>query len=117
VIAEAPQFFEEHFVVNYCPLAFIEESGLNRTPHKLPKAEVAELFAACARHFRPVIDVLESAGVIGVGGFAMKRAQEIPGSDRVKIGAIPHPSPANPAANRNWAEAATEALRKLQVWK
>ena len=113
---EAPQFFKEHFVVNYCPLAFMEESGLNRTPDKLPKTEVAQLFAACDRHFKRVIEVLKPEWVIGVGGFAMKRAQEILGPDSAKIGTIPHPSPANPAANRNWAESATEALRKLQVW-
>jgi len=46
----------------------------------------------------------------------MKRAQEILGDGGPKIGTIPHPSPANPAANRNWAEAATNALRDLKVW-
>jgi single-strand selective monofunctional uracil DNA glycosylase len=113
----APKFFEEHFVVNYCPLAFMEESGLNRTPDKLPKTEVSQLFAACDRHFERVVEVLKPEWVIGVGGFAMKRAQEILGHSGPKIGTIPHPSPANPAANRNWAEAATAALRGLKVWK
>lgn len=114
---EAPNFFKEHFVVNYCPLAFMEASGLNRTPDKLPKGEVEKLFAACDRHFSRVVEVLKPKWVIGVGGFAMKRAQQILGGDGPKIGTIPHPSPANPAANRNWAEAATKALQKLQVWK
>ena len=112
-----PAFFAEHFVVNYCPLAFMEESGLNRTPDKLPKAEVEKLFAACDRHLARVVEVLKPEWVVGVGGFAMKRAQEALGSGGPKIGTIPHPSPANPAANRNWAEMATEALRKLGVWK
>lgn len=114
---QAPNFFREHFVVNYCPLAFMEESGLNRTPDKLPKTEVAQLFAACDRHFRRVVEVLQPQWVIGVGGFAMKRAQESLGTAATNIGTIPHPSPANPAANRNWAEAATAALRGLGVWK
>ena len=114
---EAPNFFAEHFVVNYCPLAFMEESGLNRTPDKLPKAEVEKLFAACDRHLGRVVDALNPEWVVGVGGFAMKRAQEALGSGAPKIGTIPHPSPANPAANRNWAGMATEALRKLGVWK
>ena len=30
------RFFSEHFVANYCPLVFMEESGRNRTPDKLP---------------------------------------------------------------------------------
>lgn len=112
----ASNFFQEHFVVNYCPLAFMEESGLNRTPDKLPKAEAAQLFAACDRHFKRVVEIVQPEWVIGVGGFAMKRAQEILGPDGAKIGTIPHPSPANPTANRNWAEATTKALRELRVW-
>jgi single-strand selective monofunctional uracil DNA glycosylase len=114
---EAPNFFAEHFVVNYCPLAFMEESGLNRTPDKLPKAEVEALFAACDRHLTRVVQVLKPEWVIGVGGFAMKRAEQALGSGGAKIGAVPHPSPANPAANRNWADMATAALRKLGIWK
>lgn len=114
---EAPNFFAEHFVVNYCPLAFMEESGLNRTPDKLPRAEVEKLFAACDRHLRRAVEVLKPEWVIGVGGFAMKRAEEALGSAGPRIGTIPHPSPANPAANRNWAEMATEALRKFGVWR
>ena len=37
----ADAFFERHYVANYCPLAFMEESGRNRTPDKLPAAERA----------------------------------------------------------------------------
>ncbi|PIE76850.1 single-stranded DNA-binding protein, partial [bacterium DOLJORAL78_65_58] len=37
----AEGFFAEHFVVNYCPLVFMEESARNRTPDKLPAAETA----------------------------------------------------------------------------
>jgi len=113
----APNFFQEHFVVNYCPLAFMEQGGRNRTPDKLPKTEVARLFAVCDRHFQRVVEVLKPEWIIGVGGFAMKRAQETLSSAGPQIGTIPHPSPANPAANRNWAEAATAALRKLKIWK
>jgi single-strand selective monofunctional uracil DNA glycosylase len=35
----AEKFFEKHLVVNYCPLAFVEASGRNRTPDKLPSVE------------------------------------------------------------------------------
>ena len=33
------KFFSRFFVANYCPLSFMEESGRNRTPDKLPKIE------------------------------------------------------------------------------
>jgi len=36
-------FFQDHFVDNYCPLVFMEESGRNRTPDKLPAEERAGL--------------------------------------------------------------------------
>ncbi len=35
---QAEQFFQRFFVVNYCPLVFMEEGGRNRTPDKLPPA-------------------------------------------------------------------------------
>ncbi|HSI04107.1 MAG TPA: single-stranded DNA-binding protein, partial [Myxococcota bacterium] len=42
-------FFARYFVVNYCPLVFMEESGKNFTPDKLPAREAAALYAVCDR--------------------------------------------------------------------
>jgi len=42
----AEAFFTEHFVANYCPLAFFDH-GRNLTPDKLPASESAPLYAAC----------------------------------------------------------------------
>ncbi|MDQ6940742.1 MAG: single-stranded DNA-binding protein, partial [Verrucomicrobiota bacterium] len=110
------KFFAEHFVVNYCPLAFLEESGCNRTPDKLPPNERLKLFAVCDQHLREVIAVLEPDWLIGVGDFAMKRAQQIFPEKKPKIARILHPSPASPAANRNWSELVTRELQRLGVW-
>jgi len=107
-------FFEEHFVANYCPLAFLEEGGRNVTPDKLTSSERRELFAHCDAHLRAAVRILEPEWVIGVGAFARKRADEA--LDGVKIGVILHPSPASPAANRGWAARATEQLVELGVW-
>jgi single-strand selective monofunctional uracil DNA glycosylase len=113
----AKTFFSEHLVVNYCPLAFLEESGRNRTPDKLPAAERASLFAACDEHLRQTVKILRPEWVIGVGDFAMKRAAEVLPHGTIRIGRILHPSPASPAANRNWAGLATAQLQALGVWK
>ena len=43
----AERFFERVFVTNWCPLVFMDESGRNRTPDKLPAGERAPLFRAC----------------------------------------------------------------------
>lgn len=66
-------FFERFFVANYCPLAFLEESGRNRTPDKLSAAEKEELFATCDEAVRATIAVLRPRYAIGIGGFAAGR--------------------------------------------
>ena len=110
----AEAFFAGHFVANWCPLAFFDH-GRNLTPDKLPAAEIGELNAACDAHLAAVVDALEPEWVVGVGGFAEARARLAFG-DAVRIGRILHPSPASPAANRGWAEAATRQLIELGVW-
>lgn len=113
----APQaFFAEHFVSNYCPLAFFED-GRNLTPDKLSAAEARPLLAACDAHLRTVIATLQPEWVIGIGNWAEKRAMEALGdAPGLNFGRILHPSPASPAANRGWAEAATAQLVGLGVW-
>jgi len=113
----ADAFFREHIVMNYCPLAFIEASGRNRTPDKLPPREREKLFAACDEHLREVVRILEPEWLIGVGDFAAKRARELFIGPPPRIGQVLHPSPASPASNDNWAGKATQQLRKLGIWE
>jgi single-strand selective monofunctional uracil DNA glycosylase len=103
-------FFEHFFVVNYCPLAFMEESGANRTPDKLPKSEQASLFGACDEALRRIVKELSPSFVIGVGGFATARAKNALAGFRGTIATISHPSPASPKANRGWAELVQKEL-------
>jgi single-strand selective monofunctional uracil DNA glycosylase len=112
----AEKFFADHFVVNYCPLAFIEESGRNLTPDKFPTAETSRLYGACDEHLREVITALQPEWLIGVGDFAEKRARLALEGTTVRFGRVLHPSPASPAANRDWAGAATKQLQALEVW-
>ncbi|MDF1553002.1 MAG: hypothetical protein P1P84_08070, partial [Deferrisomatales bacterium] len=95
-------FFGRFFVANYCPLVFMEESGRNRTPDKLPLAERTLLFAACDAALRRTVETLQPRWVLGVGKFAEDRARAALGGYRGVIGRITHPSPANPRANRGW---------------
>lgn len=115
------KFFQKHFVVNYCPLCFMEASGRNYTPDKLAKSEREPLEAACDIHLLAVLDALQPAYVIGVGKFAEKVAKRVIKqgylSKPPRVGTILHPSPASPAANRGWAEQATKQLIELGIWK
>ncbi|WP_301101225.1 uracil-DNA glycosylase family protein [Propionivibrio sp.] len=113
--ASADDFFAEHFVANYCPLAFFD-GGRNLTPDKLSAAETMPLYAACDQHLRALMTALEPQWVIGVGGFAEARAAQALDGMGVRISKVLHPSPASPAANRGWAEAATRQMTELGIW-
>ena len=110
------RFFAEHIVMNYCPLAFLESGGRNRTPDKLTVSEREALFAACDRHLRAIVAALQPEWLIGIGEFAVKRAADVFSSSPMKLGRILHPSPASPAANRNWKGLAARQLEELGVW-
>jgi len=104
------RFFARFFVANFCPLVFMESSGRNRTPDKLPRAECAALFDACNEALRHTVERMRPEYVVGVGRFAANRAAAALKDMRVKLGVVPHPSPASPAANRGWAAQMTRAL-------
>jgi single-strand selective monofunctional uracil DNA glycosylase len=112
----ADKFFAEHFVANYCPLAFFEGKR-NVTPDKLPSAEQAPLLAACDEHLRTLAKALKPEWMIGIGAWSELRAREACKGLDLKFGRVLHPSPASPAANRGWSEAATKQLEALGVWR
>ena len=109
-------FFTEHFVANYCPLAFFA-SGRNITPDKLLKTEAEPVLAACDAHLKTLVEVMRPEWVLGVGAWAQKRIELALGPQCPrKIGRILHPSPASPLANRGWASQAESELKALGVW-
>jgi single-strand selective monofunctional uracil DNA glycosylase len=107
----ADAFFERFFVWNHCPLAFMEDSGRNRTPDRLPAWEREPLYAPCDEALRGVVAALGPRIVIGVGTFAEERARAA--LTGVIVSRLPHPSPASPAANRGWDALADAALAEL----
>ena len=110
---EPEAFFRDHYIANYCPLVFMEASGKNRTPDKLPAAEREALYAACDDHLHRLVDILEPEWIVGIGAFAENRAREVLADRDVAIGRVLHPSPASPRANKNWAGEAAKELRTL----
>ena len=109
------QFFSRFFVLNYCPLLFLESTGRNRTPDKLSADERAALLPACDRALCDAVEILSPTLVVGVGAWAAKRARTALGAGGTAIGSILHPSPASPKANRGWAPQAESDLRGLGV--
>ena len=111
----ARRFSRAFLVSNYCPLVFMEASGKNRTPDKLPTREREPLFEACDEALRRLVAWCEPRRVIGIGAFAAERARAALGDAGPPIGTILHPSPASPAANRGWARQAERQLLDLGV--
>lgn len=113
----ADDFFAEHFVLNYCPLAFFDKAR-NVTPDKLSKAESTPLYAACNAHLNACVDALQPDWVVGIGKFAETQAKTALGSANptLNIGTVLHPSPASPMANRGWTAQASAQLIALGIW-
>ncbi|MBI3835041.1 MAG: single-stranded DNA-binding protein [Planctomycetes bacterium] len=108
-------FFERFFVVNYCPLLFLEHTGRNLTPDKLPTAQREPLIELCGRALRKTVETMQPKFVIGVGRFAEARCRiALQGLD-VAIGQILHPSPASPHANLDWEKKIIAQLRDLGI--
>ena len=109
------RFFDRFFIANFCPLAFMEESGRNRTPDKLPIEERNPLIAACDQALMQTVEYLSPAYVIGISVFAATRINQIlKGSGRI-TGRITHPSPANPLANKGWSRLVRFEIEKLGI--
>lgn len=102
------QFFDSFFVWNYCPLLFLARNR-NLTPEGLSHSEVNALGTACDGALERVIDTLRPVVVVGIGRYAEQRVRGL-AADRFPVAYLPHPSPANPAANRRWTELAERAL-------
>ncbi len=111
----ADAFFSHFWVYNYCPLAFLEETGRNRTPDKLPRHERDPLFSACDQALSAIVRLLGVDWVLGIGKFAEQRAQTALADEDIRIECLPHPSPANPAANAGWDNLVRAKLNRLMT--
>ena len=107
------EFFSSFFVWNYCPLAFLIDSGANLTPDKLSVDERAALYKVCDRALLDLVRLIDPRMVIGVGKFAEARARIALAGLEAPIGTILHPSPASPLANKGWASQAEAQLKEL----
>lgn len=117
---DAHDFFDDAYVVNFCPLVWMTESGKNITPDKLPKAEMKPVYKICNAHIQTVIEYYQPKIIVGVGAFAEQQVLKLKNlyfDDKdFKVGRMLHPSPASPIANKFWPERAIEELVAMGVW-
>lgn len=110
----ADHFSKDHFIANFCPLVWMKDTGANLTPDKLPRDCMEPVEEACRDHLARLIEILQPEKLIGVGAFAEKQLASVK-SDHHILGKILHPSPASPAANRDFAGTATRQLKELGI--
>ncbi len=96
------RFFAEFFILNWCPIAFVDGAGRNLTPDKLAPADRATLYPVCDLGLRSAVTVLRPEFVFGLGRLAWQRCLALFAGEPLRLGTLPHPSPANPAA-RGWS--------------
>ncbi len=104
-------FSTAHLIINYCPLAFFEADGTNRTPDKLQKKERELLFASCDLALRQTVQCLRPRLIVGLGRFAEQRIAASLTGITVQQRMVPHPSPANPRSRTGWEVAMDQAVR------
>ncbi len=109
------RFFKRFFIANYCPLCFMEISGKNLTPDKLPIVARKRVIEVCDAALVQLVNVMKPSMIIGVGKFAADRAGEALVGRDIRIESILHPSPASPKANRDWAGQVEKQLGEMGV--
>lgn len=137
-------FFKNCFVHNYCPLCFMTKTGKNVTPPMLKGEVKSQLQDACDHALLEAIQLLGIEWVVGVGKYVADRAKAIlkqqskssskkkpngvetfllhtglgsheSESREIHVGVIMHPSPINPAANKDWAGIVRSQLEQLGI--
>ena len=74
----------------------------------------------CDEALLKIIQLLECSNIVAIGKtvynkvIKMKKLQLIPAEMNVVY--LPHPSPANPAANKGWADIATRSLSNMNIF-
>lgn len=106
--ARADAFFAEAYVVNHCPLLFLDEGGRNLTPAQLPKAATRALVEAGDAHLAAVLEAQRPGRIVAVGTWAEAQARRVAGE--VPVTGVLHPSPASPRTNAGWGAHADAAL-------
>ncbi|XP_060592125.1 uncharacterized protein LOC132746867 isoform X2 [Ruditapes philippinarum] len=111
-------FFKNSYVYNFCPLAYMSESGKNITPPQLVHSELDQINEACDAGLVELVKLLNIRMVIAVGKFVQQRASKAlhnAGIMNIKVECILHPSPINPHANKGWEQIVAKQLIEMNV--
>lgn len=118
---DADSFFGNALILNYCPLIFMEESGRNLTPDKLPAKQRQALEKLCDEGLKDAVRILQPEWLIAMGKWTLKKAKSALSdyNPDLKYLTLSHPSPASPKANRGWESLIENELSAAGItcWK
>lgn len=118
-ICKVPEnFFKNCFVANFCPQAYLSESGKNITPPQLGPAEVEPINKYCDASLVELVRLMNTRIIIAVGKYVQTRASKAlhnAGIRNVTVECILHPSPINPHANKGWEQIVAKQLIEIGV--
>ncbi|BES99092.1 single-strand selective monofunctional uracil DNA [Nesidiocoris tenuis] len=105
------RFFQNAFVHNYFPHCLLDDNGKNVTPPELkglqPDAK-KYIDQCCDRSLINVLSILQVEVVLAIGRYVQTKIDALVKTYKIptKVVYLPHPSPRNPASNKNWLETA-----------
>lgn len=104
-------FFQNCFVHNYCPLAFLNDSGKNITPPELKLVDRKYLISVCDQALLETIHLLQVKVIVAIGRFSYQRLKiALSNINGIRVEKIMHPSPINPTANKGWKNIVNDKL-------
>jgi single-strand selective monofunctional uracil DNA glycosylase len=98
----------------YCPLMWLKESGANLPPNQLRAAERTPMEAVCDQALSDVLAFFHPEHLVAIGQYAEVALRRVRPEESVTR--ILHPSPASPAANKDWAGTVTRQLKEAHLW-
>ncbi|XP_044746455.1 single-strand selective monofunctional uracil DNA glycosylase-like isoform X1 [Coccinella septempunctata] len=118
-LCTTPQrFFNNCFLYNYCPLAFMKEDGGNITPAEMQPQLKNSLEVVCDETLKEVILILKPEIVVGIGRYSEKRVSNVVKllKQDIKVLYMPHPSPRAIYKN-GWSYEANKFITKNNLMK
>ncbi len=96
----AEHFFYNFAVLNFCPLAFLDQNGKNLTPDQLPTRAKHLLEQYCENHLLTYITLLKINTILCIGRYAEHVIKKMVNAhhytNTIQLYYISHPSPLNP---------------------
>ncbi|XP_075222511.1 single-strand-selective monofunctional uracil-DNA glycosylase [Lycorma delicatula] len=113
-------FFSNSFLHNYFPLVLLSSTGKNITPADLKSSDQKLIQNICNESLLEILAHLQVKYVIAIGRFAERRVVSLLKNKNVtdiKVVYISHPSPRNPASNKDWLHITLQHLNNFDLIK